>query len=138
MPDRSTPPRPQADVQQAFEVLLCGFEESKGQAIDQRWLWLEAAHVMGQSGLAMHWRAHAWMLRFSFQLRDWPETAGQFLRLALVPLGHGLGRLPPGNTGRSHVSALRPMEVSTPVADLITAALEVRGANPEHVKPDPN
>ena len=87
-------------------------------------LWLEAAHVMGQSGLAMHWRAHAWMLRFSFQLRDWPETAGQFLRLALVPLGHGLGRLPPGNTGRSHVSALRPMEVSTPVADLITAALE--------------
>ena len=124
MPDRTIPPRPQADVQQAFAVLLCGFEESKGQAIDQRWLWLEAAHVMGQSGLAMHWRAHAWMLRFSFQLRDWPETAGQFLRLAMVPLGHGLGRLPPGNTGRSHVSAFRPMEVSTPVADLISAALE--------------
>jgi hypothetical protein len=87
MPDRTIAPRPQADVQQAFEVLLCGFEESKGQAIDQRWLWLEAAHVMGQSGLAMHWRSHAWMLRFSFQLRDWPEAAGQFLRLALVPLG---------------------------------------------------
>lgn len=137
MPDCHTPPRLLADVRQAFEFLLSGFDKSDGQAVDQRWLWLEAAHVMGQSDMAMHWRAHAWMLRFSFQLRDWPEAAGQILRLALVPLGHGLGRLPLGNTGRSHVSAFRPMEVSTPVADLINEALAVRGANPDHTKHDP-
>jgi hypothetical protein len=37
---------------------------------------------------------------------------GQLLRLLLVPLGHLSGRFPLGNTGRSHVSAFRPMSVA--------------------------
>ncbi|MFD2377205.1 DUF3703 domain-containing protein [Ottowia pentelensis] len=40
--------------------------------------------------------------------RDWPEVAGQLLRLALVPLGHLSGRLPIGNPGRATVSAFEP------------------------------
>ena len=124
MPDCPTPPRPLADVQQAFEFLLSGFDKSDGQAVDQRWLWLEAAHVMGQTDSALHWRAHARMLGFAWQLHNWPEVAGQILRIALVPLGHLLRRLPLGNSGRSDVSAFRPMKVAKPVANLIAAANE--------------
>lgn len=51
------------------------------------------------------------MFAFAVRLRDWPEAAGQLLRLALAPLGNLTGRLPIGNTGRSTVSAFAPMDI---------------------------
>jgi hypothetical protein len=51
------------------------------------------------------------MLAFAVRLRDWPEAAGQLLRLALAPLGNLTGRLPIGNTGRSTVNAFNAMDI---------------------------
>lgn len=97
--------------------------EAKSAGSNERaWLYLEAAHIVGQRHLRPHWQIHAHMLGLSLHTRDWPEAAGQMLRLALVPLGHLSGRLPLGNPGRSTVSAFEPLPVRPELADLIARA----------------
>jgi len=91
-------------------------------AHEQAWLYLEAAHVVGQRRLKPHLQTHAHMLALTWRSHDWPEAAGQVLRLALVPLGHLSGRLPLGNPGRSTVSAFAPLPVRPELADLIARA----------------
>ena len=61
------------------------------------WLYLEAAHVVGQQRLWPHTLTHAHMLRLALRTGDAGETLGQVMRLALVPLGHLSGRLPLGH-----------------------------------------
>ena len=94
-------------------------ETSPVQDPAQRWLLLEAAHVVGQTRLVPHARVHGLMLATAWQERSGSEWVGQAFRLALVPLGHLLGRLPLGNTGRSNVSAFEPMEVKPEIRALI-------------------
>jgi len=89
---------------------------------EQAWLYLEAAHVLGQLHIKPHLHTHAHMLRLALRSRDWAEAAGQVLRLALVPLGHLSGRLPLGNPGRSNVSAFAPLPVRPELAELIGRA----------------
>lgn len=89
---------------------------------EHAWLYLEAAHVVGQLHLRLHFKTHAQMLALSLRNRDWPEVAGQLLRLALVPLGHLSGRLPLGNPGRATVSAFQPLPVRPELAELIAHA----------------
>ena len=107
----------------AFNNLLDAFAASVGQPPGQRWLWLEAAHIVGQTRLALHWQSHRHMLAYACELGDRREIAGQWLRLALVPLGHLLQRLPLGNTGRATVSALQPMQPPPAVQALVDQAM---------------
>lgn len=88
----------------------------------EAWLYLEAAHVVGQQHFWQHLQTHLQMLRLACRLRDPLEAAGQLLRLALVPLGHLTGRLPLGNPGRSNVSAFKPMPVRAELEELINRA----------------
>jgi hypothetical protein len=108
----------------AFDHLLAGFAGQGDLPAALRWRWLEAAHVLGQTCLPLHWRSHTAMLRYALVLGDVREAAGQLWRLALTPLGHMLARLPLGNIGRSHVSAFRPMVPSAEVTVLMEQALE--------------
>lgn len=114
----------------AFAHLLQAFLASQDQAPASRWLLLEACHVLGQQLLDLHWRSHCWMLRHALQLRDVSETAGQLLRLALVPAGHLLDLLPRGNIGRATVPATLPMEMPPAVALLIGQALRATRSKP--------
>ncbi|MDR0202330.1 MAG: DUF3703 domain-containing protein [Delftia acidovorans] len=114
----------------AFAHLLHSFRSSHGQAPAQRWLLLEAGHVLGQQLLGLHCRSHCWMLRHALQLRDGREVAGQLLRLALVPAGHLLDRLPRGNTGRATVPATLPMDMPPAVSALIAEALRATRQTP--------
>ena len=75
------------------------------------WNALERAHIVAQPYLALHLASHWAMLTYALCERDFKEAGGQCLRLALVPLGAITGRLPTGNTGRSNVSAFRPMPI---------------------------
>ena len=104
----------------AFAHLIS--EAQAASSTEQAWLHLEAAHVVGQLFFRPHLLTHAHMLRLSFRTRDWPEVAGQLVRLALVPLGHLSGRLPLGNPGRATVSALKPLPVRPELAALIAQA----------------
>lgn len=80
---------------------------------------LERAHVLGQADFRRHLRVHLRMLQVGIAVRDWREVRGQVVRIALVPVGHALGRLPRGNTGRSSVSAFAPMAVPEDIERLL-------------------
>ena len=108
-----------------YDRLVEGFHASQHQGIEQRWQWLMAAHVVGQMDFRLHMHSHVSMLGFAARNRDWREAAGQLFRLALVPLGHAVGRLPAGNIGRATVSAFRPMPLSPQIQDLIGEARRV-------------
>lgn len=97
-------------------------EAKKASSSEQAWLYLEAAHLVGQLHIRPHLQTHAHMLRLAWRTRDWSEAAGQVLRLALVPFGHLSGRLPLGNPGRSTVSAFEPLPVRPELAGLIAQA----------------
>ncbi len=88
--------------------------------IDVAWLHLERAHIVSQPHLELHLASHVSMLGYAVEQRDWRETVGQIVRLALAPLGALTGRIPVGNTGRSNVSAFQPM----PVPDDLRRAIE--------------
>jgi hypothetical protein len=86
------------------------------------WDLLCAAHIAGQHVFGLHMRTHRAMLRFAWQHRQWLEVMGQLMRLALVPIGHLFQRLPVGNSGRSNISAFKPMSVPPHLARLIVQA----------------
>ena len=86
-----------------------GFASSHHEDQEARWAWLVAAHIVGQHDYALHWRNQPAMLRFAAASSDYTEVAGQLFRLILVPFGHAMGRLPPGNLGRATVSAFESM-----------------------------
>ena len=110
--------------QDIYTFLMRGFIAAAPEQLEDRWEWLIAAHVAVQQQFSLHWRVHWQMLRFALETRDYREVAGQLLRLALVPLGHAVGRLPAGNTGRANVNAFRPMAVSDRNRALLCAARE--------------
>ena len=81
-----------------------------------------AAHVVGQHSPSLHLDSHRRMLGLARETRDWPEAAGQLLRLLLLPLGHLLDRIPLGNLWRSTVGITEPMTPPEPIQLLIDIA----------------
>lgn len=59
------------------------------------------------------------MLSIAVALRDWREVRGQVLRIAIIPIGHLLARLPRGNTGAANVSAFAPMAIPPDIERLL-------------------
>jgi Protein of unknown function (DUF3703) len=106
----------------AFDAAMASARERlAGNDPRQALAQLERAHVLGQRDFGRHWRVHVLMLRAAWALGDGREVRGQWLRLALTPLGHLTGRLPQGNTGRSNVSAFAPMDVPADLQRLLDA-----------------
>ena len=111
-----------AEEQRVYARLMDGFVSSEAMSVEERWRWLMAAHVVGQMDFKMHVHSHCVMLGYATRTRDWKEAAGQLFRLALVPLGHTVGRLPAGNIGRATVNAFKPMVLSPDIRALIHGA----------------
>lgn len=103
----------------AFERMVQAYHRLDRRDVAQAWHLLEALHVLGQSRLFPHARTHLLMLGLAWRTRNPAEWNGQLLRLLLVPLGHLMGRLPLGNSGRAHVSAFRPMAVAPELMETI-------------------
>lgn len=87
--------------------------------VSAAWTALERAHVVSQPYLGPHLFNHWTMLGFAVDQRDWREVIGQAARLALAPLGSLTGRIPIGNTGRSNVSAFKPMPIPDDLRDAL-------------------
>jgi hypothetical protein len=102
-----------------FSLLLSQYASTPVDQQSKRWLLLEAAHVVGQTRLGPHLRTHLLMFGQARRDHDWNEAAGQLFRLAIAPLGHVLGRLPIGNSGRSDISAFQPMPMRDDIAEII-------------------
>jgi hypothetical protein len=88
------------------------------------WRALERAHIISQAYLSSHLAIHWEMLKFTVAERETREIIGQIVRLALAPLGSLTGRIPIGNTGRSNVSAFKPMPVPEDLRSIIENAAE--------------
>lgn len=115
------------NAKRIYAQLLRGFSQSRGQDPEVRWQWLTAAHIVGQYQLRLHWNSHTQMLAFAACQKDLPEVAGQLFRLALVPIGHFIGRQPAGNIGRATVNAFAPMPLDDRSKALIGAARRAAG-----------
>lgn len=104
-----------------YARLIRGWTETagSGKELETQWTWLMAAHVVGQHDLRMHFDSHRRMLALARATRDWGEVLGQVLRIALLPLGHLLKRIPVGNIGRSTVPVTQAMQPPEPVQVLI-------------------
>lgn len=113
-----------------FSQLMHSFNAAAPADVAARWACLEAAHVLGQQDFTLHWASHTAMLRFALQTRDTGEAAGQVFRLALVPLGHLLQRLPAGNPGRARVSAFATIPVDERSSQLIRQAARAAESPP--------
>ncbi len=94
---------------------------------------LQAAHIVGQQHLALHWDSHALMLGLAWQSRNVREVLGQLIRLSLVPLGHWMGRLPAGNPGTSDVSAFAPQAISPALQERMARAAQMK-SKPPHLR----
>ena len=108
-----------------YERLVRGFASVRPTpfSLEERWTWLMAAHVVGQHQVKLHFDSHRRMLRLAREARDWGEVAGQLLRIALLPFGHLLGRIPFGNVGRATVGVTRVMDPPEAVQRLIDWAV---------------
>lgn len=123
-------PLNKAQRKRAVHNLLTRFEQqlpTASAAANQEALWdlLCAAHIAAQYVFALHLQSHLAMLNFAWHHRQWAEVFGQSMRLALVPVGHLLQRLPAGNSGRSDISAFKPMDVPPHLARLIEQAAKM-------------
>jgi hypothetical protein len=108
-------------------VAACAAVAPGSATLEERWSWLMAAHVVGQHHVGLHFDSHRRMLGLARESRDWREAAGQLLRIALLPLGHLLGKIPAGNIGRATVGVTRVMEPPEAVQRLVDwAVLAVR------------
>ncbi len=105
-----------------YAHLMQQFQSSADQEPELRWRWLTAAHIVGQTDFRLHLHNHTAMLGYAVRTRDWREAVGQLFRLGLVPLGHLIGKLPAGNTGRATVNAFKPMDVQDHTRAMISAA----------------
>lgn len=71
---------------------------------------LERAHALAQRSTARHCYVHWLMLVTGLRQYDYREVAGQIPRILASALFSGLW-VPPGNTGRAHTSAFKPMPI---------------------------
>ena len=120
---------PQSRQRAAYDYLLQRWRTSVDAPTEQRWRYLEAAHVLGQNRLALHLRAHWQMLRFAQELGDRQELTGQLGHLCMAPVGHIVRRMPYGNNGRAIVPALHPMVPSAALRSCISEAMQAVGGD---------
>jgi hypothetical protein len=120
-----------AERRVVYARLVRGCDDLAGQGHgpEAQWTWLQAAHVVGQHHPGLHFDSHKRMLVLARRTRDWGEVGGQLLRIALLPLGHLLRRIPAGNIGRSTVPVtleMRPPETVQVLIDWATLATRLQ------------
>lgn len=71
---------------------------------------LERAHILGQRHTLKHVHVHWLMLRLGASTGAWREVIGQSKRIVAAAVFSRIW-VPIGNTGRAHVSAMKPMSV---------------------------
>ena len=103
-----------------FEYLALADQARKSKDYESSFTYLEYAHILGQHDVLCHLQVHLQMLWLALCTANWREMTGQSYRLFLTPFGHLFNRLPLGNTGRSNVSAFKPMSIPEELREILT------------------
>lgn len=104
----------------ARELALADDCETDGR-LDEAFVHLERAHVLGQASTIEHVRVHVRMLGWGLRRRDVREVLGQALRIVGAASKTAVGLVPLGNTGGADVSALKPMPIPADLAKEMAA-----------------
>ena len=102
------------------EIAAASSAEARGD-VSATFMHLSRAHIISQRDTGAHVRVHWLMLRAGIRTRDWHEALGQLPRIVAAGLFSRVW-VPPGNTGRSNVSALKPMPLPDDLRDLFARA----------------
>ncbi|NMZ67961.1 Protein of unknown function [Pseudomonas peli] len=105
----------QLAIEQAFQQARQAMQEQRGADAFQ---WLERAHILTQRQPLLHARSHWQMLVLGWQTGDYREVAGQLPRIFAALLFSKIW-VPIGNTGRSRISAFKPMPVPEELQTLL-------------------
>ncbi|SDU15528.1 DUF3703 domain-containing protein [Halopseudomonas salegens] len=106
----------QLAIAQAFQQAEYAKQEQRSADAFQ---WLERAHILTQRQPLLHARSHWMMLALGWQTNDYREVAGQIPRIVAALLFSRVW-VPFGNTGRSRVSAFKPMPISAELKELLS------------------
>jgi hypothetical protein len=83
---------------------------------------LERAHVIGQTSVAAHSKAHWLMLRLELRRRRPGAVLGQATRLILGAIGSAIGVVPVGNTGGTDISMFKRLPIAPELQAIIESA----------------
>ena len=87
--------------------------------LQQSWLHLERAHILGQPYPFAHSYVHWKMLLFGIKTKNTKEIIGQIPRLLVGGIKSFVGNIPVGNTGGANVPPLRPMKIPKELSEII-------------------
>jgi hypothetical protein len=80
---------------------------------------LERAHVIGQTFVGAHAKAHWLMLRWEIRRRRVAAAFGQAVRLVLGVIGSAIGIVPIGNTGGTDISMFKRLPIAPELQEII-------------------
>ena len=80
---------------------------------------LERAHVIGQTSVGAHAKAHWLMLVLEIRRRRVAATFGQAVRLILGVIGSAVGVVPIGNTGGTDISMFKRLPIAPDLKEII-------------------
>jgi hypothetical protein len=79
---------------------------------------IERAHILSQRHTLEHVHVHWLMLRLGASVGAWREVIGQSTRIVAAAVFSRIW-VPMGNTGRAHVSAMKPMSIPDDLRSLL-------------------
>lgn len=80
---------------------------------------LERAHVIGQTSVGAHAKAHWLMFSLEVRRRRISAVLGQGLRLVLGVIGSAIGIVPIGNTGGTDISMFKRLPIAPDLQAII-------------------
>jgi hypothetical protein len=101
------------DEEMTEAVNLCNTD-----ALDQAFMHLERAHILGQSFPIEHARTHWWMLKVGWRRRDFVEIIGQIPRIVGSLLFSRIW-IPSGNTGGARIPPFKSMPIPEDLQTLL-------------------
>ncbi len=96
--------------------------ELKKGNLEQAWLHLERAHIIGQKYPITHSLVHWKMLCFGIKIKSKKEIIGQIPRLLFGGVKSFVGKIPIGNPGGANVPPLKPFPIEKELQDVFIKA----------------
>lgn len=110
------------EISRGVELIACGKPE-------QAFKHLERAHVLGQTLVGPHAKAHWLMLQVELRRRRVGAAIGQVVRLLLGVIGSAVGVVPVGNTGGSDINMFSRL----PIAPELQRIIDGSGSDPKEM-----
>jgi hypothetical protein len=101
------------------EEIALGREFIAAGDLDRAFRHLERAHVIGQTFVGTHAKAHWLMLTLEIRRRRVAAAFGQAVRIVLGVAGSAVGVVPVGNTGGTDISMFKRLPIAPELQKII-------------------